>query len=222
MGRKARIAPGIGERIASLYEGRDRSEFSKDLGVHDAAVGTYVRGDSEPPIEFLTKLHEEMSVDMNWLLAGEGTFNLPAFREELSIPHYDVQVNAGDGVVGLIPISGKYISFDESWFKQFVPINAVLGVLDVNGDSMMPTLRSGDSIIVNMNQEHIKAALAEGGIFVFSIRGDFKVKRLQPMANGDLRIISDNDKYQNETITAEMVADDIHIQAVVIKRIGDP
>lgn len=56
----------------------------------------------------------------------------------------------------------------------------------------------------------------------FSTRGDFKVKRLQPIANGDLLIILDNDKYQNETITAEMLAKDIHMQALVIKKIGDP
>lgn len=209
------------KRLKSLQGDMKDIDFAKFCGIPNATIGMYKKG-SLPSIEKAFVIAEAFDVTVDWLCGsskkGEAFIAIP----NSSIPHYEIQPSAGNGLSEFIPSEGRYVSFDESWFKQFVPAGAVLGMLDVNGDSMLPTLRSGDSIIVNMNQEHIKAALAEGGIFVFSIRGDFKVKRLQPMANGDLRIISDNDKYQNETITAEMVADDIHIQAVVIKRIGDP
>jgi len=215
----------FGDRVSEMRkaQGYSRRALAKVISVSDAAIQKYEEGKSVPAFDVAAKLSEFGGKPLHWLLTGIENNNQDAsLNNKPSIPHYEIQPSAGNGLSEFIPSEGRYVSFDESWFKQFVPIGAVLGMLDVNGDSMMPTLRSGDSIIVNMNQDHITAALAEGGIFVFSIRGDFKVKRLQPMANGDLRIISDNEKYQNETITAEMVADDIHIQAVVIKRIGDP
>jgi phage repressor protein C with HTH and peptisase S24 domain len=167
----------------------------------------------------LRKIATLFQVDISWLCGSAEDFQ-PDARP--SIPHYDIQASAGSGESELVPSQGRYVGFDNEWLARFVPAGARLGILDVNGDSMAPTLRSGDSIIVNMNADHIETAMAEGGIFVFSIHGSFKVKRLQPLATGDLRIISDNTNYETETVSADILAEAVHIQAVVIKRIGDP
>lgn len=209
------------ERLKTLVSQKGgQDKFVALTGLKKRTLADYIAGNTEPKLSVLQTIASSTGIDASWLCGFNGDSSI--LTSQCSIPHYDIQVHAGDGGVGLVPSQERYVSFDESWFKQFVQSGAVLGLLDVNGDSMSPTLRSGDSIIVNMNQEHIQLALAEGGIFIFTIRGDFKVKRLQPMANGDLRILSDNDKYEAETIPAELLGEDLHIQAVVLKRIGDP
>ena len=138
------------------------------------------------------------------------------------IPYYEIQAHAGSGGIEPIQDIKNYITFDQTWLDRNVMASSMLGMLDVNGDSMDPTLRNGDIILVDMNETNAKSSLKEGGIFAFSLYGDFKVKRLQPLADGSLSIISDNQHYQTETISPEIRDSDLRIQGVVLKRIGNP
>lgn len=45
--------------------------------------------------------------------------------------------------------------------------------------------------------------LVRGGISVFSVDSHLRLKRLQLMTNGDLKIISDNKAYETETIARD-------------------
>lgn len=73
MGRKQKVSAGIGARIASLYEGKDRKQFARELGISDRTLSNYVRGVNKPPERFLALLRERLGVDLNWLVTG----NLP-------------------------------------------------------------------------------------------------------------------------------------------------
>lgn len=75
MGRPKKIAPGVGERLASLYPGEHRKVFAEHLGIPDGTLGNYERGDRLPDWKFLVKLREIKGVDINWLLTGNNTDN---------------------------------------------------------------------------------------------------------------------------------------------------
>lgn len=198
-----------------------RRQFGEALDMSDASVQKYEEGKAVPSVEAAAKIAELGGVGVDWLLGLTSSVKSED-QNVIAIPHYDIEAHAGSGSMEMVADISKYMSFDTAWFDKYVPPAAILGALDINGDSMQPTLNPGDMIIVNMNRESIKDALAEGGIFVLAVRGDFKVKRLQPMINGSLRMISDNPRYQEEVIPSDILESDVYIQGHVIWIGGPP
>lgn len=202
------------ERLAELQGDMKDIEFAKLCGIPNATMGMYKSG-SLPSIEKASIIAEKMNVSIDWLCGRDNTVPNNTVSIKRSIPHFDIEAHAGNGAGDMVADISNYISFDEEWFARHVPEAAILGALDVSGDSMAGTLNPGDMIIVDMNRDHITNALAEGGIFVFAVRGDFKVKRLQPMLDGGLRVISDNPRYETEVIPPDLL-EDVIIQGHVI------
>ena len=79
---------------------------------------------------------------------------------------------------------------------------------------MEPTLQHGDIVLVN----HEKTR--GDGVFVVRMGNALRVKRLQWLANGDLRISSDNPIYQTEQITPAELAGDFDILGACHTRIS--
>ncbi len=239
VGRPERIKTDLGNRLRDLRRAlgdTEREEFAERLGVSAASLARYERGDSSPNAEVLESYCLQYGVDLHWLIAGQGSMfgedkmessiakpsDAAASSNHRAIPHFDIRAAAGNGSAEMVVDASSYVVFDHTWFQRYVPPRAVLGVLEVEGDSMAPTLMSGDMVVVNMEERAISEALKQGGIFVFSVRGDFRIKRLQPMINGDLRMISDNPRYETETLDADMVAENLQIQGHLIWSGGPP
>jgi phage repressor protein C with HTH and peptisase S24 domain len=203
------------KRLAELQGNMKDVEFAKLCGIPNATMGMYKSG-SLPSIEKASAIAEKMNVSIDWLCGRDNSGPTKPLSTKRSIPHFDIEAHAGSGTGEMIADISSYISFDEEWFARNVPEAAILGALDVSGDSMAETLNPGDMIIVDMNRDHITNALAEGGIFVFAVRGDLKVKRLQPMLDGGLRVISDNPRYETEVIPPDLLAEDVIIQGHVV------
>jgi phage repressor protein C with HTH and peptisase S24 domain len=64
-------------------------------------------------------------------------------------------------------------------------------VIAVEGDSMEPTLRDGDEILVDRTPRPLRA-----GIHVIRLDDVLLVKRLEAAAGGQVRVISDNPAYR--------------------------
>lgn len=60
------------------------------------------------------------------------------------------------------------------------------------GDSMMPTIEGGDSLLV----DHTRTEIYDGKIYCVRIDGQLYAKRLQKIPPNTIRIVSDNDKYR--------------------------
>lgn len=81
-----------------------------------------------------------------------------------------------------------------------------LASIQVQGDSMAPTLLDGDTIIIDRDQQ----AVGPDGIYVFEMRGRRMVKRLQGLVDGSLVLISDNAIYQRQQLARDE-AREIHV-----------
>jgi phage repressor protein C with HTH and peptisase S24 domain len=69
-----------------------------------------------------------------------------------------------------------------------------LAVIAVDGDSMEPTLRQGDLVLVDFGQTRPQR---QDGIYVIRTDGGLQVKRLQvEVATTRVTILSDNERYQ--------------------------
>lgn len=221
-------------RLALGYQ--KQNEFSEKLGIKQPTWNRYEAGKFPPKLGLLRELHQKYNIDLNWLTTGQGSMfgevkmessvakpsDAAVSANHRAIPHYDIRAAAGNGSAQMVVDASSYVVFDQSWFERYVPTRAVLGVLEVEGDSMSPTLMSGDMVVLNMEDRGIREALAQGGIFAFTVFGNFRIKRLQPMVNGDLKMISDNPRYETETLPADMVADNLQIQGHMIWSGGPP
>jgi phage repressor protein C with HTH and peptisase S24 domain len=122
---------------------------------------------------------------------SEKSHNISRYAE---VPRYETALSAGHGSITdqSSESIGNYI-IDRQWLRTLTsssPEN--LAVVKVSGDSMEPTLRNGDWVLVDRNQTEINRE----GIFAFAVGDAVWVKRLTLNLQDKLiRIISDNTKY---------------------------
>lgn len=71
-----------------------------------------------------------------------------------------------------------------------------LKLFKASGDSMENIIEDGNVLLVDVSRTDYN----NGGIFVLTINNDWFVKRLRLRVTGELDIISDNPKYETETL----------------------
>jgi phage repressor protein C with HTH and peptisase S24 domain len=111
------------------------------------------------------------------------------------LPVYDTRASAGPGREIDDETVIYRIAFREEWVRSVTaaPLED-LAVIAVDGDSMEPTLRQGDTVLVDFGQ---KRPQRKDGIYVIRTDGGLQVKRLQiDLASGRLVVLSDNKAYE--------------------------
>ena len=112
----------------------------------------------------------------------------------LSVKRHLVMASAGPGAIVTEEAGKPYFGFDERWLKALTPSAPEnLSIVRVEGDSMSPTLNSGDDILVDLGDA---AQRLRDGIYVLRVDDALVVKRLalHPMAPR-VTIQSDNPAY---------------------------
>lgn len=200
----------LGKRIRSLREkkGLNQSELAHELGLESPmAVSKYEKDQREPDVAKLIKVSDLFGVSMDWLLTGEGPVQAGAALTETSdddfvfIPQVRGEISAGEGSAPDDVIELK-IAFAKDWIKRRGdPKN--LSLIRIRGDSMEPTLRSGDLVLVDHNRNYLDP---QGGIYAVVMDDLIMIKRVQVLYPTDrVSIISDNPQYESiEIKTAEV------------------
>ena len=112
-----------------------------------------------------------------------------------SIPRLRLEVSAGVGMVPGDERAKGAIGFDERWLHSLGLLPENLSIIDVNGESMAPTLNHGDNIMVDRSDA---AGRLRDGIYVLRLDDALMVKRiaLSPgRGSRELTISSDNAHY---------------------------
>ncbi len=202
-------------------------------GVGRRTLSDYVSGKSEPRISTVIDIAKVTKTDLNALLldptSGSGTFLTAAMEmtspHHIQIPRYDVRASAGAGALVVSENIDEYFAVGRDWLRRnlptWAPSNAVVGILEGMGDSMEPTIRDGDLIMVVQDVDW--RVVERGGIFVFSLDVDrLLLKRLQVLNNGDLKIISDNKAYEPDLVLFDDIPDRIRVHGQVFFAGGKP
>ena len=138
---------------------------------------------------------------MDWLLFGEGEAERKSelFVDEdyVEIPLYDVEASAGAGCFFDVERIESHLKFRKDWLAREGLHAKDLVVIRVSGDSMEGTLADGDTVLIDRSRKK------PDGVFAIRIGDALRIKRLQKMADGSLRVSSDNDLYQPELIHPE-------------------
>lgn len=120
----------------------------------------------------------------------------------VSIPLYDVHADAGDGAVVDSELVVDVLHFKQEWLRAELRASpADLYLINVDGESMEPTLRPGDIILVDNRDQ----AQARDGIYVLRMANTLLVKRLQRLPGGVIKVSSDNPAYSPFEIHADNV-----------------
>lgn len=108
------------------------------------------------------------------------------------IPKLAVGASAGPGAIpGRETLAGK-IGFDEKWLRKQGLDPSKLSLIQVEGESMSPTLNHGDDIMVD---NRAASAPVRDGIHVIRLDDVLMVKRLAGGPRGRLSVLSDNPAY---------------------------
>ncbi len=112
----------------------------------------------------------------------------------IAVPRLDVDASAGPGAIADDERTSAHFGFDEKWLRRLVPGRSPeLSMIQVRGDSMVPTLTDGDDILVDRSDA---AGRLRDGIYVLRRDDALMVKRiaLSPAAR-TVAIRSDNPAY---------------------------
>lgn len=110
--------------------------------------------------------------------------------EWADVPRLPLGASAGPGALPAEEIPSGRLRFSNRWLKGQGLEPAMLSVIEVEGDSMEPTLRDGDEILVDRTPRPLRA-----GIHVIRLDDVLLVKRLESGPGGMVRVISDNVAY---------------------------
>jgi phage repressor protein C with HTH and peptisase S24 domain len=200
-------------RIRQL--GMNAANVASLAGVNRSFIYDIIRGRSlNPKRESLEQIAHVLKVDREWLSDGVGYVEGGAplgdmsADEFISIAYANARPSMGGGsILENDDKPGRNFHFRRSWIKN--RLNAapsMLRVVQVEGDSMRPTLEDGDTVLVDMNQK----SPMPPGIFVLHDGMGLVAKRLEHIPNSDppaLRVISDNGLYS----PYERTSDEINI-----------
>ncbi|VEB25883.1 putative phage repressor [Actinobacillus lignieresii] len=204
----------LSSRLSNLLAQKKLSmnAFAKMVGVSQRAIAKIVSGETRSPKNII-EIANALGVSAEWLKTGKGEApdfanlagNPTAYSEpeesRIRLDVLDVFASAGNGTfVGDLAELTHAIEFDPTYFMQiFQRANSQgLAIINVTGDSMEPTINSGDLLFVDTN----KPMYQGDGIYVFSYGEMLYVKRLQ-LAGDRLLVISDNQFYHPWEITKE-------------------
>ena len=185
-------------------------------GLKRNTIYGWINGPTEPKASDLLKIANAASVTADYLLKGtqsENSNSMPTPTPLIPVPRFNQEAAAGDGAVVLQDHAESAIMVDANWLARYVPPGATVSVLEARGESMEPTIRDGDLMLVS--HDITEGDVRSGGIFVVTHYGGLKVKRLEGWPGG-IRLSSlAGAEYGEDVIAEDRIGDDLIIHGRV-------
>lgn len=113
-----------------------------------------------------------------------------AGSEWIDVPRLGLGASAGPGALAAEEIAVGQLRFSAAWLKRHGLAPTMLSAIEVEGDSMAPTLADGDEILVDRTPRPLRT-----GIHVLRVDDVLLVKRVELAGPDRVRLISDNRSY---------------------------
>jgi len=180
-------------------------DVAMELGIPQTSFATMKKRNSIP-YEELMQFCARKKLSINWLFFDQPVEMLIEETNKFFQIRYfaNLQASAGGGA-NVFESDENYemITLDEKIVRSMVGLrDKKLEAINVNGESMEPTLQDGSIIFIDREQTDI----SRGGIFIASTTGGLFVKRIRRRADGMVELISDNKSYSPEVLSPDEVA----------------
>lgn len=181
------IVPGL-KRLMGVSQD---NEVAKEIGVPTTTFSGWVSRNSIPWLH-LYKIAKKYGITLDSII--DGTAGVQTANQSqgstlsnnlVNIPVYKTKSQSGQREALI-----DEVIFPKSWLNN--TLNAEpeqLNIVFANGDSMEPSISSGDMLIVDSSK------VKGDGIFCFKVDDTLYVKRLQYLPN-QIVVTSDNEKYK--------------------------
>ena len=198
------------DRLRLAMKDESVNSFAKRCGMAESVIRKYIAGPSLPGLDKLIAIAETSKANIEWLATGEGPKDKGSLDMEKIAPYHTGQPcercsdneNAKLALYNAEPSAGNGTTFDDEHIVDWYPVsrkwlkeaglnekNLVVGA--AKGDSMQPTIKDGDLLMLDRSKTE-----ATAGVYVIRMSGELFVKRVQknPIDNS-VTIKSDNNTY---------------------------
>jgi phage repressor protein C with HTH and peptisase S24 domain len=194
-------AEAVLSRVMAATGIENQSELARILGIGRQAI-TDAKKRSHIPADWFLLLCRNYGLNPQWMESGLGQMYIsgqgktalhhdqsapPADPEDFSyVPKVRARLSAGGGSLMVDETVESYYAFRHAWLKRKGRISQ-MRLMRVSGDSMEPTLRDEDVVLIDLSQTEIYT----GKIFAVGIDEEIVIKRLDKKP-GRLVLVSDN------------------------------
>jgi phage repressor protein C with HTH and peptisase S24 domain len=211
-------------RILEVIGNESISSFGRRCGITEGSLRSYINTGSKPPFDRVAAIARAGGVSMDWLASGRQPKFKPsdsaASRAEepaedyVVVPLYNnVQASAGAGALVDEEVADSFMRFSEEWLRVELGVRLRdLCLIRAIGDSMEPTFRSGDALLVDRSATNPDRE----GIYIMRSGASLLVKRLQLLPGGRIRVSGDNPLYPPYELLVSALGDDVSIIGRVV------
>jgi phage repressor protein C with HTH and peptisase S24 domain len=212
-----------GSRIRQVRGQGSQKEFAKILGFSSSYLSEVESGKTKPSLELLMNISYITNYSLHWLVTGEGPMHLEPSKgmvkehaasygergEFALIPLIALERERGIERGGVETTPEEKYAFRRTWLQSKGALENFF-LFAVRGDSMDPTITDGDFVLIDRSQKKVVV----GNIYAFRIENAIMVKRLQPMGERRIKVMSDNKLY--ESYELDLGTGDIEIIGQII------
>jgi SOS-response transcriptional repressors (RecA-mediated autopeptidases) len=175
----------VGKRLKQVLRKLDLTQvaLSQQIEVSNVVINRYIKDKTMPDFNFLHKLANQLNININWLLTGEGTMfptrstKRIGERDYYYLPILDA-VSCG---------SPQEIEASEPLDHIMMDTNSLSGDFNnyfafyASGDSMEPYISNGDVVIVKQDSDWQHAT---DRICVVNVEGEITLKKVKTYSGG--------------------------------------
>lgn len=199
--------------------------FAEAAAISESMVRKYLAG-AEPTRQSLIAMARAGNVSLEWLATGEGPRRpvpvldpaevpqpaTPKLREPsplpspqmlkldgefVLVPRYDIEASAGAGVLADAELIVDHLAFSAEWVRRTLRADPKkLLLVTARGDSMEPTIRDGDMLLINTGIESV----VDDAIYLIVRADRVAIKRVQRRMSGRYLVKSDNPNYEPDEL----------------------
>ena len=171
-------------------------EFLPSTGI----ISWEVKADSSTFVASETAPEDATSARIKRVVEEYAGGAIPAPQGYVQIPKLSIRASAGGGRTATIDVDdgiGSAVAFREDWMRKIGLNPRYAQALTAVGDSMEPTIRDGDLLLIDRSVDRI----VDNGIYVLVFGGLVLVKRVQIKRDGSVVLKSDNNGlFDDETV----------------------
>ncbi|MFC5421433.1 helix-turn-helix transcriptional regulator [Bosea eneae] len=203
MDDRAEMAARIDDAIKRRFKTREAAV--PVVGIPLPSLDRYCRGESDVPATRLGQIARGCGVTSDFLIFGEVNPSIPMALasadhdvdgDVVFIPLLDVVASAGPGIENPFPDTIDHLPFPKRWLDELGVPELSARLLELGGDSMEPTIRDRSICLLDIRFQTPRVE----GIYALIDGRDVRIKRIGRGWEGKIVLISDNERYESETL----------------------
>lgn len=190
-------AQEIVNKLKTMLGLRRDNQLAERLGMTKATLSARIKRNSLP-VDKIKILCTNSNIDYEELVSSSPS----QAGDFVSIPLYDVHAAAGGGSIVETEHVKTMMSFSRSVLEDLNVPPKSLACLYVSGDSMEPTIRAGELVVIDTSDTTFAF---DGGVYILRIDSTLLIKRLIRQSAEEIEVVSDNKERSSFKISTKEI-----------------